>query len=155
MEKIVRLAALLLCATPLLGASSPTASPEGRWLTEKKNGIVEIFRCDDALCGRLAWFRIKPSDPNRQGLDLNNPDPSRRNQSMCGLAFMTGFKPAEPNKWDNGTVYDPDSGNFYRASMTLQPDGTLRLRGYIVISLIGASEVWTRYTDPLPQCPTR
>jgi uncharacterized protein (DUF2147 family) len=37
--------------------------------------------------------------------------------------------------------------------MRLQPDGTLRLRGYVVIRLIGGSEVWTRHTGPVPQCP--
>jgi uncharacterized protein (DUF2147 family) len=37
--------------------------------------------------------------------------------------------------------------------MRLQPDGTLRLHGYIVVTLIGASEIWTRHTGPMPACP--
>jgi uncharacterized protein (DUF2147 family) len=153
------LLALLLCAQGLpAGIASAAASPEGRWLTEKKSGIVEIFRCGagtETLCGRLAWFRMKADDPNPQALDLNNPDPAKRNQKLCGLVFMTGFKPAGGNEWKEGTVYDPDGGKLYSAMMTLQADGTLRLRGYVLITLIGASEVWSRYTEALPQCPTR
>ena len=141
-----------LCALILLGATQPGFSPEGRWLTEKKNGIVEIFRCSggDILCGRLVWFRLKPGDSN---LDLSNSDPKLRNRPLCGLVFMTGFRPADPNNWEDGRVYNTDDGNTYHATMRLQPDGTLRLHGYIVVTLIGASEIWTRHTGPVPACP--
>jgi uncharacterized protein (DUF2147 family) len=144
-----------LCALVISGASQPGNSPEGRWLTEKKNGIVEIFQCGNNLCGRLLWFRIKPGDSNQQGVDLENPDPKQRNRPLCGLVFMSGFKPDGPNGWEDGRVYNSDDGNTYHATMTLQPDGRLRLHGYIVVTLIGASEVWTRHTGPVPSCPGR
>jgi uncharacterized protein (DUF2147 family) len=146
---------VLAGAIAMIAASPPGPSAEGRWLTEKKNGIIEIFRCSggDMLCGRLLWFRIKPNDPNQQGLDTANPKPELRNRPLCGLVFMTGFKPTEPGRWGDGTVYDTDDGNTYGGTMRLQADGTLRLRGYIAIPLIGGSEVWTRHTGPVPACP--
>ena len=149
---------LLLLSLSGLAAAAPEASPEGNWLTEKKNGIIQIFRCGSGgaeLCGRLAWFRIKPDDPNPQGLDLKNPDPAQRSKPLCGLVFMYGFEPAEPGSWESGTVYDPDSGNTYRATMKLRADGMLDLHGYIGISLLGRSEIWSRYTQPVPSCPGR
>ena len=148
---------LPLCAFVLAAAASPGASPEGRWLTERKHGIVEIYRCgaDGTLCGRLVWFQIEKGDTNTQGLDLRNPDPARRNRSLCGLVFMSGFKPSGDNRWEEGTLYDPESGNTYRGNMTLRADGTLRLRGYIAVPLLGESNVWTRYTDPVPGCPAK
>jgi uncharacterized protein (DUF2147 family) len=154
-RKLLTSIILLLGAVSVARAAAPGPSPEGNWLTEHEDGIVEIYRCTggDAICGKLVWFRIKPDDPNPQALDLKNPDPTRRNQSLCGLTFMSGFKPADPNSWEDGTIYDPDSGNTYHATMKLQADGTLRLRGYIGISLIGRSEIWTRYNDRVPQCP--
>jgi len=142
-----------LCAFALVAATQPGASPEGRWLTEKKNGIVEIFRCSgggDILCGRLLWFRLKPGGSN---LDVSNPDPKQRNRPLCGLVFMSGFRPDDPNNWEDGRVYNSDDGNTYHATMRLQPDGTLRLHGYILVTLIGASEIWTRHTGPVPACP--
>ena len=151
----------LVCLVMLLAVSATAAaqmdSPAGTWLTEKKDGIIQIFRCvgSDALCGKLVWFRIRPDDPNPQGLDLKNPDAAQRNQPLCGLIFMFGFKPVGPNNWEDGSVYDPDSGNTYHATMKLRTDGTLDLHGYIGISLIGRSEIWTRYKDPVPQCPGR
>ena len=140
-----------------MGAAPPEASPEGYWLTKNHAAIVEIVRCGDGetLCGKLAWFRIRPDDPNPQALDLNNPDPSRRGRSLCGLSFMYGFKPVARNRWEDGMVYDAESGNIYHAIITLRADGALDLHGYIGISLIGRSEIWTRYTDPVPSCPGR
>lgn len=149
---------LLLVLTAPSHAGASATLPEGYWLTEKKDGLVEIFRCaagGDTLCGRLAWFRIRPDDPNPRALDRKNPDPARRGRSLCGLAFMHGFRPAGTDNWEDGAVYDPDSGNTYHATMRLQADGSLRLRGYIGISLLGRSEVWTRYTQPPPACPSR
>lgn len=147
--------AVLLLAPVAAGAAAPNGSPEGYWRTAGGNGIIEITRCgaDDALCGKIAWFRIKPDDPNPQGLDLRNPDPARRNRSLCGLTFMYGFKLTEPEKWDGGMVYDPESGNSYHATMAQRPDGKLDLHGYIGISLLGRSEIWTRVDQPIPPCP--
>ncbi len=155
MRKFVKLIVLLVGAGTLTGAGTPRTTPEGHWLTENKAGIIDIFRCGDTLCGRLAWFRIDPKDPNPQALDLKNPDPARRTQPLCGLVFLHGFKPADDDSWDDGMVYDPESGKTYHATMKLEQDGALRLRGYIGIPLLGRSEVWTRYSQPVPTCPSR
>src|SRR5260370_22937464 len=132
-----------LSAIAVIAASQPGPSAEGRWLTEKKDGIIEIFRCSgETLCGRLLWFRIKPGDPNQQGLDTANPKPELRHRPLCGLVFMTGFKPAEPGSWEDGRVYATDAGNTYGGTMRLQPDGTLRLHGCVVITLICGRTGW-------------
>jgi uncharacterized protein (DUF2147 family) len=145
-----------LWAIVLVAAAPPGPSPEGRWLTQRKHGIVEIYRCggDGTLCGRLVWFQIEPGDPNTQGLDLHNPDPARRNLSMCGLVLMTGLKPAGANVWEDGSLYDAETGKTYSGMITLQADGTLRLRGYIGVPLLGESNVWTRHGGPVPPCPS-
>lgn len=148
---------LVMFAAAAAYAASPDASPEGHWKTAGGNGIIEIVRCgaDGMLCGKLAWFRITPDDPNPQGLDLKNPNPAERKRSLCGLTFMYGFKPAAAGHWDDGVVYDAESGNTYRATMAMRPDGSLDLHGYIGISLFGRSEIWTRLTQPVPSCPGR
>ena len=154
MRKFPMLIALLVTAAPA-GAAATSASAEGYWRTAGGNGIVEIARCgaDGTLCGKLAWFKIDPDDPNPQGLDLKNPDPAQRNRSLCGITFMYGFRPTAADHWDGGAVYDAESGNTYHAMMTLRPDGKLDLHGYIGISLFGRSEIWTRFTQPVPSCP--
>lgn len=154
----LKLVALLLVLAVPPRAAVSAVPPEGYWLTAKNDGVIEIFRCTadgDTLCGRLAWLRIRPDDTNPQALDLKNPDPARRGRPLCGLTFMHGFRPTGPLDWEDGAIYDPDSGNTYHATMRLQADGSLRLRGYIGISLLGRSEVWTRYAQSPPACPSR
>ena len=156
MRKVAPSVGLLLGAFLVIGATAPDPSPDGYWLTAKNAAIIDIFRCPDGetLCGRLVWFRADADDPP-QPVDSRNPDPARRDQPLCGLVFLRGFKAAGPDSWDHGTVYDAESGSTYHAIIKLRADGTLDLHGYIGISLLGRSEIWTRYTQPLPSCPTR
>lgn len=126
----------------------------GRWLTHEKTAVVEIYRCGKGdLCGRLVWFRMKPTDHNPQALDIHNPTPVLRDRPLCGLVMMWGFQREGENEWSGGSLYDPESGSRYRGKMTLNPDGTLSLRGYIGISLFGRSQDWTRFTQPIGRCP--
>lgn len=147
---------LLFFGLAMSATAASGASPEGFWRTAGGNGIIQITICgaDGTLCGKLAWFRIKPDNPNPKGLDLKNPDPAQRNRPLCGLTFMYGFKPAGEERWAGGAIYDLENGNTYNATMALRPDGKLDLHGYIGISLLGRSEIWTRVTQPVPSCPT-
>jgi uncharacterized protein (DUF2147 family) len=148
----VAVAALFACT--MAGAPGARAdAPEGRWLTEAKDGVVEVYRCGDALCGRLAWFRMGSLHDNPQALDIHNPTPTLRNRPLCGLVILSGFRPEGTDHWTGGSAYDPDSGNTYSGEMTLKPNGLLSLRGYIGITLFGRSEDWTRYTAPITRCP--
>ena len=52
------------------------------------------------------------------------------------------------NTWAKGTIYDPEDGKTYKCKMTLTDPKTLGVRGYIGISLIGRTTVWTRYVKP-------
>ena len=55
-------AALYAVCAHSVGATQPGSSPEGRWLTEKKNGIVEIFRCSGAkFVSTPAYAKSGPS----------------------------------------------------------------------------------------------
>ena len=146
----------LLAGTFATMADAQAITPEGRWLTEDKSGVVEVYRCGDHdLCGRLMWFRMKPADDNPQALDIQNPTPGLRTRPLCGLVILWGFRPDGENHWSGGSAYDPESGNTYSGKMTLKPDGTLSLRGYIGVSLFGRSEEWTRYSQPIASCPAK
>ena len=128
-------------------------TPEGRWLTPDKGGVVEVYRCGDAMCGRLAWFRKEVPDDNPHNIDLHNPDPALQKRSLCGLVVLWGFRADGPDRWSGGSAYDPKSGHTYSAQMTIKADGDLNLRGYVGISLFGRSEEWARDTQPIRPCP--
>lgn len=136
---------LLLCA----GIShADRAAVEGRWLTQEKDGWIRVVLVGESLEGRIAG--APPGSPSEREFDDRNPDPSLRTRKLDGLAIMTGFEYDGDGRWKNGTVYDPNSGKTYRCTLTLIDAGTVKIRGYIGVSLFGRSEIWTR-DDPGPE----
>ena len=142
---LIRLAYFLLCvllaATPA-AAVSPT--PAGVWLHANKRIQIEIAPCGDLLCGRLVWFQW-PNDA--QGLplvDLKNEDPSLRKRPLLGLTILSSLRHTGENTWEGGKIYNPDDGADYNALMSIQKDGTLRVRAYVLHPILGKTLIWTR-----------
>jgi len=129
----------------------------GWWLDESKAGGILIAPCDDKLgsdrmCGTLGWMLHPLDDEGQPKIDRKNPDAQLRGRPFCGLQLMGGFAKVGAEEWEDGWIYDPDHGDTYQSKFQLLPDGTLKLRGFIGISLLGRSQIWTRPTEALPHC---
>jgi uncharacterized protein (DUF2147 family) len=129
-------------------ADSSATSIVGNWLTEDKEGIIQIVQRPD---GRFDGRVVGGKDIDR--LDLKNPEPARRAQTLRGEVILEGLRFEGGGRWSGGTVYDPDSGRTYRCHVDLTGPDTLRLRGFMGISLLGRSQVWTRYPGALVPAP--
>jgi uncharacterized protein (DUF2147 family) len=46
--------------------------------------------------------------------------------------------------WENGTIYDPNNGKTYSCNMKMKSPNELEIRGFIGISILGRTTVWTR-----------
>jgi uncharacterized protein (DUF2147 family) len=75
-----------------------------------------------------------------------------RGQPLCGLELIGGFRNASPGIWSGGSIYNPKEGQTYFASMKLRDDGTLKLRGYVLLPLFGKSQIWTREASDRGGC---
>lgn len=132
------LAALLLVAP----ATAAQASPEGVWLAKGETGgrgHIRIYKCGAKLCGKLIWS----SNPNAK--DTKNPNEKLRGRKVVGSDIVWGFVPDGKDQWDSGRIYDPSTGKTYKSIMRLKGGGKLlHVRGYVGISLIGKTRVWTR-----------
>ena len=143
---------ILLAGAMLAGGAAAAPGPRGIWLTEDSGGAVEIFDCGAALCGRIVWQKSRFRADGSLNVDDRNPNPALRQQPICGLQIISRMRPSGPNAWDQGRIYDPDSGKTYRAMLTLEGADALRLRGYIGIPLLGASQLWRRAPPGLALC---
>jgi uncharacterized protein (DUF2147 family) len=144
MKKILLNTALLIAV--LFGIQSiafAQADPVERiWLNQEKTGKVQIYRARDGkLYGKIMWL----SEPNKNGapkVDDKNPDPKKRATPIMNLIILKGFTKSEENIYEGGTIYDPKNGKTYSCKMTLK-GRELDIRGFIGISLIGRTSVWT------------
>lgn len=58
--------------------------------------------------------------------------------------MLTGFKFNGDDRWKDGDIYDPENGKTYSTYMYLKDKHTIKVRGYVGISLVGRTETWAR-----------
>jgi uncharacterized protein (DUF2147 family) len=134
---------LLLAIAASLGiGAAEEAPPIGLWKNE--DAKIEIFNDDGKLDGKIAALNEKYTQDGQQKTDIHNPDPAERARPLIGLVVMKGISPDGSGKWDGGTGYDPKTGNTYSVSLEYHGGNTLKVKGYLSVSLIGRTEVWTR-----------
>jgi uncharacterized protein (DUF2147 family) len=80
--------------------------------------------------------------------DYRNENASLRSRKVIGMPLIWGFKKTnEPNTFEEGQIYNGEDGKIYTANISLQPDGKLRLRGYVGTPLFGKTQLWTRISQ--------
>jgi len=116
----------LLCAVNNIHAADLT----GIWITEKSETgssmAVEIFDCDDRLCGKAVDVFDAP------------------NRDSVGIEIIKGMKKKSATTYRRGKIYAPDTKEWFKSKMTLQSDDKLKVSGCVLGGVICRSQVWTR-----------
>ncbi|MXV49979.1 DUF2147 domain-containing protein [Pedobacter sp. HMF7647] len=125
----------------------------GRWISEKKNLIVQVYKDpqDDEYKAKIVWFddRDDPSRPMNTRLDDQNPDPKLRKRRIAGMQVLRNLKyDPEGNIWDDGLIYDAISGREWSSYAYFTDKGILKVKGYWHFKFIGQSIAFSRYTSP-------
>ena len=123
----------------------------GLWQTENGKAQIEIYRCQERYCGRIAALKepVYPVDDERgmagqSKVDRENPDASLRTRPLLGLELLSGFVYGGGGVWQDGHIYDAEKGKTYQCKLTLEGDKELLVRGFIGFSLIGRTTHWHR-----------
>ena len=138
---------ILLCMG--LHAQSPASGKEadkilGLWQTGSGKGRILITAYSDKFGGKLVWLRDPLDAAGKAKTDNKNPDPAKQKNPLIGLNNLLGFTYEGNGRYVDGTIYDPENGKTYKCVMTLEGDNTLKVRGYIGITMIGRTDTWTR-----------
>lgn len=104
---------------------------------------IQIYTVGDKFYGKIIWLD-KPAINGKQRVDLLNPDKTKRAENIVGLQILNDFKFNGSNTWEGGTIYDPKSGKTYSCTIKFNANNSIKVRGYIGISLLGRTEIWTR-----------
>ena len=147
-------AVLALSAVP---ASAQQSGVMGTWLTASGAAQIRITPCPDAasgpICGVIVAL-INPKGPDGKGVapealtDYRNENAALRSRKVIGMPLFWGFKATSaPNTFESGQIYNGENGKIYSANISLQPDGKLRLRGYVGSPMLGETQLWTRVSQ--------
>jgi uncharacterized protein (DUF2147 family) len=141
MKKSIILMALFFATITAFAQSSDAIV--GKWLNKDKDAHIQIYKMGGKFNGKLVWLKNPNNEHGKAKTDTHNPDVNLRGRALLGLEILKGFS-FDSGEWEEGTIYDPKSGKTYSCKMTMSGNDKLNVRGYIGISLIGRTDVWTR-----------
>jgi len=146
---VLPLAITLIMASPA-AAQKPDAIG-GTWWNEEKDAQIEVYPCEGKFCGKIIMLKepnYPADDPKgmagKPKVDRENPEASQRESPILGMNLVWGFTHSGENLWEGGFIYNPRDGKTYKCKMTLENPDQLKVRGFIGISLIGKTNIWTR-----------
>ena len=131
-------ALLIACAAGAVPATAaPAASPLGVWLFQNNRFAIQIDSCGDQLCGKITWLKAPC-------VDSKNDDPALRTRPVLGITVLNGLRRTADGTWEGGEIYNPDDGGHYQAMLSVNDDGTLKVRAYEGVPLFGKTLRLTR-----------
>ena len=121
----------------------------GTYWNGEKTAHIRIYKATNGKYYGKIEHLVEPNDENgNPKKDPNNPKEELRNRDRLGMVIMKSFKwDADDEKWEKGTIYDPNNGKTYNGYMNFKNDdlSKLYLRGYVMgITWLGRTSEWER-----------
>ena len=125
-------------------AAADRTTPVGKWKTiddssKKAKSVVEIWEHKGKLYGKIIKL-FKPKEPNPK-CDKCRGD--KKDKPIVGLVILEGLS-KDGDEYTGGSITDPENGKAYKCKIKVEPDGRLKVRGFIGLSLIGRTQYWLR-----------
>lgn len=140
---------LIFCAFLIMFNTYAQAPNEGDaiigvWESGNGKARIKIDKASDKFNGRIVWLKEPLDETGKPKVDKNNPDEALRSKPLLGYSMLKAFTYSGDKTWEEGTIYDPESGSTYSCTITMTDDNTLDVRGFIGVSLFGRTDVWKR-----------
>ena len=107
--------------------------------TNKIESVIEVYEKDSKAFAKI----VSISDSNRSAATCVECSGKRKNAAILGMNILTGLT-KDGNEWSGGKILDPKNGKEYKCYLQLLDNNTLKLRGYIGISMFGRTAIWKR-----------
>lgn len=112
----------------------------GKWESEAKNLIVDVYKEGDNFKAKITWFHDDDDTitPIQERLDIKNPDKDLRSRPIIGVDILSGLRyNAIKKRWVGGKIYDATSGRTWDATVWLTGPDALSVRGYYIFRWFG------------------
>jgi uncharacterized protein (DUF2147 family) len=135
---------LLLISSLLMSQDNKEKLILGTWLNVKQTAHIRIEQVNNKIQGKIVWLKHPHDDKGQPLTDINNPDKKKRSHPVVGLYVLKGFTYSGNGKWEGGTIYSPELGKVYDCEISINDPNKLEVRGFIGVSLVGRTDIWTR-----------
>ena len=135
---------IILSLITIVSLSAEAQTIFGKWKsidaeTGKVEAIIEVFEENNKAYAKIIDI-LNPADKDKICIYCKGKN---KNKPILGLTILDGLK-EDGDEWSGGKIVDPKNGNIYKCYIKLKDASTLKLRGYIGISLFGRTEYWKR-----------
>jgi uncharacterized protein (DUF2147 family) len=137
---MTRLGLITVLLSVSVGTSALASDVIGVWRASEEGGKIAIERCGTSICGKILGGGAPQAGPS--ATDVKNKNPALRNRPLLGLTIMQGFS-GGPQVWTGGTIYNPNDGGTYQATVKLAAADKLQVKGCIAPPLC-KTQTWTR-----------
>ncbi len=111
----------------------------GNWISPDKDVIVNCYKVGDQYFGKVVWFK-KYYD------DKHGKNPTVPEDQWINSVVMKHFV-FKDNEWKDGEIYDLNSGKSYSSFIEMDEVNSLKVTGYIWLSIFGETTVFNRYLE--------
>jgi uncharacterized protein (DUF2147 family) len=128
-----------------INAALPAEQICGKWESCEKNLIVEVYSEDNKFRAKIVWFINTGGKPLDTWTDVHNPDESLRSRKILGMSILNDLcYKSDTNSWEDGMIYDAQHGRDWNASVHIDKDGLLKVKGYWHFKFIGKTLTFRR-----------
>lgn len=140
MIKSIFISLFALSMLPVSSTAQEFPAPFGVWRTQMHGALVEMRLCsDNSPCAFLKWFN--PTLTRGITNDLRNPNRAQRTRALIGVPILWGLR-NNGNGWDNGKIYNPETGQTFKGSMRIISENRIQVTG--CWGHLCRSEIWIR-----------
>lgn len=121
---------ILVAATP---AWSRQQAPLGPWITETGNLEIALAPCGARLCGTVTQVMANRA----MAAQARDARPA-----YVGMKILTDVR--RDGDHYRGRIFNRDDGRTYDCRLQVQADGRLQVRAYVIVPLVGRTQIWRR-----------
>ena len=116
----------------------------GKWISEKRDLIVEVYKQHNEYRAKSVWFNTK-TKPMELWTDAKNPDPKLRSRKLLGMDVLKQLR-YDPfhNEWVDGSIYDATTGKTWQSVVWLDNKNKLEVKGYWLMRFLSKTMSFTR-----------
>jgi len=128
----------------IIYAQTSSENVIGKWYTDDKETIVEVYKTGDNYFGKVIWMLDENEEDGTPKVDDKNPDTKLQSRPVMGLVLLKDFTfDSKKSEWSGGSIYDPKNGKTYDCYMWMEGED-LKIKGFVMgMRFIGRKTTWT------------